>query len=378
MPKATFKPGEVSNFNFDQLSLDIENPRFADSLRANVTEQEMLDEIVTVHGVDDVLSSIAINGYFFSEPLIGVQKKTGDKVTIVEGNRRLSACLILASDPRAENQAHRREKYAGLEGDGIKKVPVAIFRNRKGLLAYLGVRHIAGSKPWDGYAKAAWIAKMLSDNDELTIRKITDMTGDQHRTVARLAEGYFFIQQLIESSRFTPSNSYRKGRGSSTDYPFSWVYTILGFKNIRNWLEMPDSGDDPISDPIPTQKLSRAEELCDFMFGNKSREKQPVVSDSRQLQDLAKGITEPTFYGLIKGGVDVRNALLESRSSGDRVDDGLTKANRSLKSVWDALGADGVSSEDARQLELIAKEVRKRGNSIYKSIVKLMTEDEDE
>ena len=374
----TFKPGVVSQFTLDQLQLDIENPRLADSLSPDSKEEDVVDEIVKVYGINDVLSSIAINGYFLNEPLLGVQTREGQAVTIVEGNRRLTACLILGGDARAKNQLHRREQFDGEPGFNISKLPVAIFRNRKGLLAYLGVRHIAGSKPWDGYAKATWIAKMLEEDPDLTIRKITEMTGDQHRTVSRLAEGFFFIDQLIEASRFEPSNSYRKGRGSSTEYPFSWVYTILGFKNIRNWLDMPDSGIEPRKNPLKSGKLKRGEQLCDFMFGNKSRERQAVVGDSRQLQDLAQGISDSTFFGLIKDGVGVKEALLESRSSGEKVDEGLARANRSLKSVWDVLGADGVSYEDSVRMEPLAKEVRKRASSIYRRVVEIMADDDDE
>ena len=88
----TFKPGVVSQFTLDQLQLDIENPRFADSLSPDSKEEDVVDEIVKVYGINDVLSSIAINGYFLNEPLLGVQTREGQAVTIVEGNRRLTAC----------------------------------------------------------------------------------------------------------------------------------------------------------------------------------------------------------------------------------------------------------------------------------------------
>ncbi len=54
------------------------------------------------------------------------------------------------------------------------------------------------------------------------------MIGDQHRTIRRLLEGCYFIRQTIEAGEFRPQDSQRRGRGSVTDYPFSWVYTVLG------------------------------------------------------------------------------------------------------------------------------------------------------
>ena len=72
----------------------------------------------------------------------------------------------------------------------------------------------------------------------MTLEDVGQMIGDQHRTVARLLKGYYFVNQLQDSGRFTPRDSYRRGRGSNPEYPFSWVYTALGFKPIRDWLQL--------------------------------------------------------------------------------------------------------------------------------------------
>ena len=60
----------------------------------------------------------------------------------------------------------------------------------------------------------------------MPVSKITEMIGDQHSTVVRLLEGYRFIRQLIETGHFRPSDSQKRGRGSVSEYPFSWVSPI--------------------------------------------------------------------------------------------------------------------------------------------------------
>lgn len=72
-----------------KLNLDLTNPRFGDSGRKGWSQTEIVEHIVTTYGVDDVLSSIAVNGYFKAEPLIGRRPADGGVVTIAEGNRRL-------------------------------------------------------------------------------------------------------------------------------------------------------------------------------------------------------------------------------------------------------------------------------------------------
>ena len=84
----------VERLYLRDLKFDPQNPRFGD-LTAGVTEADILDEIVERFGVDDVLSSLAVNGYMGTEPLVGIRENDG-KVRIVEGNRRLAAYFRIA------------------------------------------------------------------------------------------------------------------------------------------------------------------------------------------------------------------------------------------------------------------------------------------
>ena len=362
-------PSDEGMFPLEELHLDSENPRFASNLSNNATETEVLDAIVTVYGLDDIISSIAFNGYFGSEPLIGIRKRENSPIHIVEGNRRLASCLILTGDDRAKNHLKRREPFTGMPGTKITELPVAIFKSRDLILPYLGVRHIAGSKPWDGYAKAAWIVKVLEENSDFNLQRITEMTGDQHRTVARMVEGYYFVQQLIDAGRFAPTNSMRKGRGSNTEYPFSWTYTILGFTNVRDWLGIKSSTDKPTKKPVDRQCLDRAEELMDFMFGNKSKSFTFVVSDSRELQELAKATAEPKVLAKLRQGIPVKKAMQEGRRAGDRIEDGLALADTALGEVQLVFGGgETLTAKDASRLEPTAKQVRSRANDVYKKL----------
>jgi hypothetical protein len=240
------KPGsnslaQVLPCSLSQLLLDATNPRLGKQCQPEEKQSQVLDTIVDVFGVDDVLSSIAVNGYFDAEPLVGI--KEGKNIRIKEGNRRLASCLILAGDPRARNQSKRTSEYKALQAkyrnQPITEVPVLVHDDQSDLLSYLGVRHIAAAQPWDSFAKAAWVAEVL-ETDKLTLVEVSQMIGDQYRTVPRILEGYYLINQLIDSGQFTPSQSFRPGRGSNPEYPFSWVYTALGYKPIRNWLDLGD------------------------------------------------------------------------------------------------------------------------------------------
>ncbi len=83
----------VELFFLEELQFDLRNPRYGTSAARIKTEPEALNYIVETFGVDDVLSSITVNGFFDSEPLVGVRLEKDDRIKIIEGNRRLAACL---------------------------------------------------------------------------------------------------------------------------------------------------------------------------------------------------------------------------------------------------------------------------------------------
>lgn len=168
---------QITEFPLNGLLLDKDNPRFGFQDRGS-SQAGILDVIVEKFGVDDVLSSLAVNGYFAAEPMVCRAKKGAKKATVAEGNRRLAACLILVGDKKASNQAARTQQFQPIWEEHGKKpidpVPVIIFgpdEDEQALLSYLGVRHISSAQPWDSYAKAAWVAQVTSSPPAICRRR---------------------------------------------------------------------------------------------------------------------------------------------------------------------------------------------------------------
>lgn len=327
----------VQEIPVDQLLLDKNNPRFGQLSEGRRNQTDILDFIVSTFGVDDVLSSLAVNGYFAAEPLVCRKDSNSDSYIVAEGNRRLAACLILNGDERAKNQSGLTKKFQEVHrkhgSPKVVPIPAIIIEagaNDKALLSYLGVRHIAAARAWDSYAKAVWIHRVVTESG-ISIEDAAAMIGDEHKTLSRLLEGYHFVGQLERADRFDPENSVRKGRGSNTQYPFSWVYTILGYNSVRRFTGI---SDDPTNDtPVPSEKLENASILTRAMFGDREKGVSSAITDSRQLRSLAMAVEDPEKVELLQQGKTLKEIERQTEPLEKRLSSGLVEAKEILRDL---------------------------------------------
>ena len=331
----TIQRGEASRESVDKLLLDVCNPRFGELVRGETEQSQIVDLIIQKFGIEDILCSMALNGFFSAEPLVCARNADGNLI-VKEGNRRLCACIVLTGDARAHRQAELTKRASMLwKRNGmppIEPAPILIFDETEAkaekLSAYLGVRHISAAQPWDSYAKASWVAH-ITDNTGIHVSTVSEMIGDQHSTVIRLLEGYRFIRQLIESGNFRPENSIRKGRGSASEYPFSWVYTMLGYRAARTYCGLGEISDKV--DPIKPDKIDEAAFVVKAMFGDKSIGRSSAVVDARQLADLARAFADPDKLAELKAGKDLVTVLDITKPIDDKLEQNLSQV-RSLLS----------------------------------------------
>lgn len=348
-----FAGRNIERTDASRLLLDDSNPRFGEQNQGH-DQAQLLDHIAKTFGINDLLSSLAVNGYFEAEPLVCRSGPNPTTFVVVEGNRRLAACLILLGDERARNQAHRKDRYVSLwlkhGKPPINPIPTLVFDaedQQKSMLTYLGVRHIRSAKAWDSYAKAAWVAKVVED-EKLTVKQVADAIGDREGTINRMLEGYYLVNQLINSGHFQPKDSVRKGRASVTAYPFSWVYTILGYASVRDFLKLGD--EDAHKDPIQRSKLEDAGLLMKSMFGDNSKGRSSAIDDSRQLGSLAAAFATTDKVLMLEQGkrlveIEILNQPIEKRLA-----EGLATIRDELRDLIGRISEQGITEEAANGL----------------------------
>lgn len=379
MSKSPDKTSRQAILPLGDLLLDPNNPRFgrndeSSSAESNRVQERILKHIVSTFEVNDILSSLAVNGYFQSEPLV-CQEYRGGKYIVKEGNRRLAACLILSGDKRAAEHKKRADRFKNLRGrpgkSSINEIPATIFPagENKEILSYLGVRHISSTMPWDSYAKATWVAQVV-EASKLEVSEIAAMIGDRNQTISRMLEGYYFVQQMVDEGKFDPESSNRRGRGSMTAYPFSWVYEIIRRSTVREFLGLAERKDAPTEDPknpVPKEHLDDGGLVLKSMFGN-GQGQSAAIHDSRQLGDLADVFGDHEKIRLLEDGKSVEeiNELMQP------VKEQLAKGFARTKDIQGVLLARltqrGISQGDARSLTDTASDNRNLAVRLAKDI----------
>lgn len=220
----------------------------------------------------------------------------------------------------------------------------------------------------DSYAKAAWIAKAVERND-LTLKDIALMTGDQHRTVKRLLEGYYFINQMIDEGRFVPENSLRKGRGSNPDFPFSWVYTLFGYPHARAFVEMPE---EPRKNPVAAARMNNASTLVVAMFGDKTAGRSAAIADSRQLGTLAGVLDSVEKIALLEKGKTVEEIEFETQPIDTKLRDALSDCKELLSDLVASMDATPPAEGVATASFALAKQVNNLATSVAKRLKEIV------
>ena len=290
-----YEPVEV-----DKLLLDAKNPRLAEyALGSKPTQQELLKILWQKMAVDELAMSIGARGYFPHEPLF--VEEVGDKLVVIEGNRRLAAVMLLL-----DVEARKRLKITDLPSisaaaaEELRSLPV-VRTTRKDLWQYLGFKHVNGPAKWGSYAKAQYIAE-VRQNFGVPLEDIATQIGDRNRTVQRLYRAMMVIKQAEDAGVFKREERFK---GS---FSFSHLYTGLDYEGFKQFLQIKDeSAESPAT--VPRTRLRELGELCRWLYGNKKENVRPLIeSQNPDLATLDEVLQKDAAIDTLRNGLPLQVA----------------------------------------------------------------------
>jgi hypothetical protein len=190
--------------NVTSLTLDAQNPRIPHS-HGNMGERELIAQLIEYDKVYELARSIAEQGYFPTEVLIGIEEK-GRKV-VLEGNRRLAALKLLISPSVAPKQLQAKfsRLSAQVAPELISKVRVAFAPSREAAAPIIVKRHTTtGVEKWKPAQQGQYIRSFV--RDEISLDELGKQLGlTKSEIVAALR--YDTLYEVAQSLSLPPDVS---------------------------------------------------------------------------------------------------------------------------------------------------------------------------
>ena len=313
MPVTPFD-GTSDAFPIGILVLDSRNPRLPEIYRG-ASQHELREFIANTYSAIEIAKSIALHGYFPSEPPIVISNEDGT-YTVVEGNRRLVALQIL-SDPTLAASLDDYTEWQEVAKDAHLPdiIPVIVATDRQEVAPIIGYRHISGIQPWEPFAKARFIAALV-DEQNRPFEDVADLVGERTNDVAAQYRNQQIVGQAEKQFGLDAKRVVR------TFGVFTRAMTSV---SLRNYIGAPAPMDVVKGQrPLPDDAGGRTKEFFSWVFGDESHD--PVIKESRQITDLGTIVASGDGLQILQQTRDFATALIAAGGLRDRLVRRLTQA----------------------------------------------------
>ncbi len=338
---------DIRNVSVKELLFDTENPRFPQGVKGKPDEY-IIKWMLENASIIELMSSISEKDYFPGEPLLVVKKE--DKYEVVEGNRRLTA-LILLNDPALATV--KKQSVNVIYNNAIFKpdiVPVIEFSDRNDIVKYLGFRHITGIEEWGPLAKARYLNLLREPIKELQVnvqyRKLALSIGSNSNYVKRLLTGYTIYTIISEEEAFFNI----KGLDETT-ISFSLITTALNYSNINSYLGV----DYDLENPAENIKRKDLKNLTKWIF-EKGIDGKTRLGESRNLRVLNSVLNVPKALKKFEEGISLKESALFTGEPAEIFRKSIREAFQMLSyakenSTW----VENLNETDLQQIDTIIK-----------------------
>jgi hypothetical protein len=361
MPVPDIAPQRVGKVPTEYLEFDPDNPRLVEEGKQNLTGADIILALSDTADLSEIVQSIASNGYFDIEPMIG--QRVGAKWRVLEGNRRLAAIRILQNPALAKGTGISVPTVTPENMATLKEVSVYAVRNKEEAREYIGFKHINGPHRWDALAKARFAADWYRSDKGATIDKIAKRLGDEHDTVVRLVNGMFVLDQAKDARLFEITDRYPGKR-----FAFSHLYTALTRPGYRDFLGLSEEWrtDEPRPNPVPKNHLEDLRLVLTWLYGSKSDDIKPVVtSQNPDIKNLGAVLSNSRARALLLSGRSLVEAVASVEPKSTRFESALINAKQEAERALSMIT--GYDPEDLTLLEL-GKDLYETSDQIYVSM----------
>ena len=355
--KQTYKV-EVARLSFDQ-----SNPRYSsDKGLPHENDEQIINFLYETSDLGELLESISTSGYVDIEPLIVMGD--GDKLVVLEGNRRLAALRLLTDHSLAARCRITSPPVTLGKEETLTQLSVYRVELRNDARDFIGFKHINGAHRWDSIAKARYAADWLNEERSmgdtgLSLRGIAQRMGDRHSTLQRMVSGYYVLQQAEENGLFQVED-----REQGKQFYFSHLYTALTRPGYRKFLGLSDESQsaEPKKNPIGKAYFTQLKQVLLWLFGSDSNGAPAVIrSQNPHLRQLGEVLDNPKARTIMLERNDLSRAYAEVETPQCQFEHHLVEAHGAME---DSLKK--VSAFDGKNQTLLemADEINKNAKNL--------------
>lgn len=343
-----------------QLLLDAKNPRLPKYVERD--QDSMFEFLAKTSSIDELMSAISENDFFEAEALIAIPD--GNNYVVVEGNRRLTALLLL-SGKSYPNISSRIEYLQQSAKHRPERVPIYVCSRRSEVLNYLGNRHISGVKAWGALAKARYIRQIFDESDANAL--FADRCGSVARVIGSRRD---FISRTLRALRIlevAEHNNFFDLKGVDEEtVKFSIISTAVDYEGVREFLfgESEQTDDEKNEPATPDQDATK--EFLSWIFERKD-DHTTLLGESRNLSKFSKVIASNEGLQAVRAGASLDQAYLLTTGIDEDFDILCNQIQRSLREAISIVS--DVKATEAR--EDLAGSIFKQARNLSR----LMSED---
>lgn len=367
----------VFKINVDKLHLDELNPRlYGESVQDS--QDEIMSKIYKKENIDELASSLAVNGYFQEEPIIVVPENENDfdfinneninsyNYTVIEGNRRTTSVKLLLNEANDIVDPDFPKIKDAATKESLLQIPAIIYKNKEDVDIYLSIRHITGNRKWDAFAKAKYIYEKVNkinegiNNLSQSIDNLSNQIGDKSNVI-RKNYIYYKVFLSIESDVLNYKAKHIKDRFSLLEVALASGNTsISNFIGIQNFRKL-----DIESDLIKPDKIDELADLTTWIFGKDESGDGKLITDSRHINSSLKPILEnEEATQHLRNYNDIEGALQLTGGEEKLVIGNLRKSKKSIDSIMHL----AVKYSDNEEFKILLADLKKSIDLIEKII----------
>lgn len=294
---------EFINIKIEDLKLDLYNPRLPKSQQGKdyktVIEYMLLEAATT-----ELMESIGENDFFAGEMLLVIPDESDKgKYVVVEGNRRLTAVLLLSNPELTTVRKSLVKEIAGNANFKPTSLPCLVFKSKNEVQKYLGFVHITGKKSWRMLEKARYLYEISTNEKykdvpfQTVCKDIAKTIGSKYPYVKKILISYE-LYKIVEDEQF-----YRIDDLSDSNFYLNYFADGLLKDNIREFINV----DMQSNNPLENINNERLKELCLWWF-KKTEGVSRVLGDSEGMKYLNSVIGNEVALKAFREGATIYEA----------------------------------------------------------------------